>query len=80
MEKLMAESKRPLMLPHCHLTPDLFIKDFKGKIVYISRDVRAVAASAYPFINKIETMKPLLEPYVSSVLPFIAVTKLMIEI
>ena len=61
----MAEAKRPLMLPHCHLTPDLFIKDFKGKIVYISRDVRAVAASAYPFINKIETMKPLLEPYVS---------------
>ena len=63
MEKMMAEAKRPIMLPHCHLTPELFINNFKGKIVYISRDVRAVAASAYPFLNKLPQMKPLLTPY-----------------
>ena len=63
----MVEAKQPLMLPHCHLSPELFIKDFKGKIIYTSRDVRAVAASAYPFITKIETLKPLVEPYVSSI-------------
>ena len=61
----MAEAKRPLMLPHCHLTPELFIKDFKGKIVYISRDVRACAASAYPFMKGIEMFGPILDPYVS---------------
>ena len=63
MENMMAEAKRPIMLPHCHLSPELFIKDFKGKIVYISRDVRAVAASAYPFMKKIESMAPILAPY-----------------
>jgi len=63
MEQMMAEAKRPIMLPHCHLIPELFIKNFKGKIVYISRDVRAVAASAYPFLNKLPPMKKMLEPY-----------------
>lgn len=63
MEKMMADAQRPIMLPHCHLTPGLFIKNFKGKIIYISRDVRAVAASAYPFITKIDSMKPILTPY-----------------
>merc|ERR1712242_372681 len=63
MEKKMAEAKGPVTLPHCHLTPDRFIKGFKGKIVYISRDVRAVCASAYPFINAM--MKDVMEPYES---------------
>ena len=62
----MAEAKQPLMLPHCHLTPELFIKDFKGKILYIYRDVRACAASAYPFMKGIEMFKPILDPYVST--------------
>ena len=66
MEKLMAAAKQPLMLPHCHLTPELFIKDFKGKILYIYRDVRACAASAYPFMKGIEMLKPILDPYISS--------------
>ena len=65
MEKKMAEAKRPILLPHCHLTPDRFIKGFKGKIVYISRDVRAVCASAYPFINSM--MKHVMEPYESGI-------------
>ena len=66
MEKLMAEAEHPLMLPHCHLTPELFIKDFKGKILYIHRDVRACAASAYQFMKGIEVVKPILDPYVST--------------
>merc|ERR1719454_1287514 len=63
MEKKMAEAKRPIRLPHCHLTPKHFIKDFQGKIVYIYRDVRAVAASAYPFLQKLPMMSPVMEPY-----------------
>ena len=65
MEKKMAEAKRPILLPHCHLTPDRFIKGFKGKIVYISRDVRAVCASADPFLNAMQ--KHVMEPYESGI-------------
>ena len=32
-----------------------FPKDFKGKIIHVTRDPRAIAASAYPFLGAIES-------------------------
>ena len=58
METKMATSKNLLTLPHSHLYPIFFPKDFKGKIIFIQRDPRAVAASAYPFLKQIPPMKP----------------------
>ena len=42
-------------LPHCHLQAPFFPKDFKGKIIHVTRDPRAIAASAYPFLGAIES-------------------------
>ena len=49
----MATAQNLLTLPHGHLYPKFFPKDFKGKIIFIQRDPRAVAASAYPFLQKV---------------------------
>ena len=49
----MATAQNLLTLPHGHLYPKFFPKDFKGKIMFIQRDPRAVAASAYPFLQKV---------------------------
>jgi len=53
MENKMATAQNLLTLPHSHLYPNFFPKDFKGKIIFIKRDPRAVAASAYPFLQKV---------------------------
>lgn len=58
MEKRMAEATRPLILPHCHLYSSMFPDNFKGKIICITRDPRAVAASAYHFLKQIPHYKP----------------------
>ena len=45
--------EKPVILPHSHLYAKFFPDDFKGKIVFISRDQRAIIASAYPFLQQI---------------------------
>ena len=41
----------------------MFPQDFKGKIICITRDPRAVAASAYPFLTKISAFNGYFEKY-----------------
>ena len=53
METKMEATQNLLTLPHGHLYPKFFPKNFKGKIIFIQRDPRAVAASAYPFLQKV---------------------------
>ena len=57
MESKMAAAKNFITLPHGHLYPKFFPKDFKGKIIFIQRDPRAVAASAYPFLQKVKFIR-----------------------
>jgi len=52
MEKHLADSSKLLTLPHCHSLPSHFPQDFKGKIVFIERDPRAVAVSGYHFFKR----------------------------
>jgi len=53
METKMEQSNKPIILPHCHLYADFSPDNFKGKIVFISRDQRAIIASAYPFLRQL---------------------------
>ena len=55
--------KYTFSLPHCHLDAQFFPKDFKGKIIHVTRDIRAVAASAFPFMSAISSWKPYLEAW-----------------
>ena len=63
MEEKMANAQRPIILPHCHLYAPMFPQDFKGKIICITRDPRAVAASAYPFLSKISAFNGYFEKF-----------------
>jgi len=63
MEEKMAQADKPIILPHCHLYAPMFPQDFKGKIICITRDPRAVAASAYPFLTKISAFNGYFEKY-----------------
>ena len=38
-ERLRAETDL-LILPHCHSLPQYFPNDFKGKIIFVERDVQ----------------------------------------
>ena len=49
----MCIPEKPIILPHCHLYANFFPDNFKGKIVFISRDQRAIIASAYPFLRQL---------------------------
>ncbi|CAG5110887.1 Oidioi.mRNA.OKI2018_I69.chr2.g5238.t1.cds [Oikopleura dioica] len=62
MEKIIKEHKGLVQTPHCHASVEIFPKNFKGKIVYITRDTEAVAVSAFHFFNKL----PWLNEYMAS--------------
>ena len=52
MENRLKNSKEALVLPHCHLSPDYFPRDFKGKIIFIERDVRVSKIDTGPKLIK----------------------------
>jgi len=51
IEKLSKETDQLVHLPHCHVLPEYWPKNFKGRAVYIERDSRAVANSAWHFFG-----------------------------
>jgi len=57
MEDKMAKATNYVMLPHAHIQSDYFPKNFKGKIIHVTRDPRAVAVSAYPFLGAMDHWK-----------------------
>ena len=50
-----------ITLPHAHIQPEYFPRDFKGKIIHVTRDPRAVAVSAYPFLGAMDHWKEYFE-------------------
>ena len=48
---------------HCHLTPESFPKNHKGKIIFIERDTPAVVVSAFHFFKKLDHMIPFLKKH-----------------
>ena len=53
MEEKLKSSSKFLILPHCHLYANFFPDDFKGKIIHVTRDPRAVITSAWHFMTKL---------------------------
>lgn len=56
-EKLHGTDKL-MAINHCHLPASHFQKHWKGKILYVTRDPRAVACSAFAFLGKLPFMQP----------------------
>jgi len=63
MEEVLRSKSHLWSLPHCHLPPTHFPKNFKGKILYIQRDIRAVAVSAYNMFSNLPFLKPYMEKH-----------------
>ena len=57
MEEKLKSASKPLILPHCHLYANFFPDDFKGKIIHVTRDPRAVVTSAWHFMTKLPHYK-----------------------
>ena len=53
LEKIQSETSDLVNLPHCHTWPEHFPRNFKGKIIFVERDPRAVAVSAFHFLGKL---------------------------
>ena len=47
----------------CHLSPASFPLGHKGKIIFIERDARAVAVSAFHFFKKLDHMIPYMKKH-----------------
>ena len=60
MEQKTQAATKPINLPHTHLWPEFFPENFRGKIIHVTRDPRAVAASAFPFLKQIPPFHPYL--------------------
>jgi len=63
MERRLNATSDLLILPHCHLAPNYFPTNFRGKIIFIERDSRSIAVSAYHFFSKLSWLKPMMEKY-----------------
>lgn len=63
MEKRLKTTSKLLALPHCHLPPTHFPKDFCGKILYIERDSRAIAVSAFHMFQQIPALSKYMQKY-----------------
>lgn len=53
LSDIVKSTDEPVGLLHCHVWPEHFPTDFKGKILFVERDPRAVAVSAFHFLGKI---------------------------
>jgi len=63
MERRLKATSELLILPHCHLAPNYFPTNFRGKIIFVERDARAVAVSAYHMFTKLSSLKPVMDKY-----------------
>ena len=63
IETKMAEATGPIMLPHTHVWPCHFMRNFKGKILMVKRNPKSVALSAYHFLKQIAHYRRILEEY-----------------
>ena len=52
LEKRLTDKSTLLNLPHCHRLPSHFPSNFRGKILFVERDPRAVAVSGFHFFQK----------------------------
>ena len=64
MEEKLKSASKPIILPHCHLYANFFPDDFKGKIIHVTRDPRAVVTSAWHFMTKLPHYKHYFDSWV----------------